>query len=84
MQTVNESTKETKYSRTKQSKNLPNDYWYFTDEDAKQAAADNPELAKLILTKSFIQSVRDARSGNTRTPPEYNEELFIDDKKHQR
>lgn len=46
------------------TKTMKNDYHHFTDEDAKKLAADNPKLAKIILTENFKQAVRDAETGN--------------------
>ncbi|MDE2760423.1 MAG: hypothetical protein OXH90_09030 [Paracoccaceae bacterium] len=55
------------------SNSRPENYDYFTDEDADVAARQNPEYASRLKDPEFVQAIRDVRSRkNLRLAKEYN------------
>jgi len=55
------------------SNSRPENYNYFTDEDADEAARQNPEYASRLKDPEFVQAIRDVRSRkNLRLAKEYN------------
>ncbi len=51
----------------------PDNYDYFTDEDADETAKQNPKYASQLKDPEFVQAIRDVRSRkNLRLAKEYN------------
>ena len=52
--------------------NYPDDYHYFTDEDAEEMARLNPQYANWFNNEEMKQAMRDVYSGKVEFDPEHN------------